>query len=470
MDCLARILEIEQSRSLWDWRVRGVHLWPLIRYQVIRDLRDHQLQYQPTLASVDRTQLLRTRRWLKLSRSLGRLRRMKKPEYGCLYIINRQDRNIDPKTGRLSQLLYDPYLQQTPNPLIIETSWPGDPEVKDLHNAPDTISEHLLWLRWGIGARLHRLSRAEHEKIDAFMQQITDLMISNDQLARFVSFLVQFVKCKQRVDLLIQRHLQNALEHRVAFVHCASYLGFRCLWTAALHDAGFRIVELQHGLITSEHLAYNYPPDAITDPKHPMRRYLPDDLLVFGPQFSQSVCFPAKKICVGPPYHSMIQQLQQSTQTKQDQILVISQGTVTDQMVTLTKDLARALPDHTILFKLHPLEIPFKSRYASLNSIPNVQVRQGENIFGLIAQCPVIVSWYSTTLFEALLFENKRIFHFEHKEVPPGLGDVFENAERLLKLIKQPDRGHSTLDPADYWADDWQENFKSFLAEHGFQP
>jgi len=462
-----RIFEIEQSRGLWDWHLRGVHLWPLIRYQVIRDLYDHQRKYQQVIASADYYQLMQTRHWLRLAKSLRRLRRIKNPEHDCLFLVNRSNRVVNPVTGNLTRLFLDPYIERAPNPLIIETSWPGDPNVQDLYDDPNTLCEHMLWLRWGIGARLHLLTRTEKDKIESFMQQITDLIISNDQLARFVAFLSRFVKCKQRIDLFITRHLQSTLKNRVAFFHCASYLGFRCLWSAALHDAGYRVIEPQHGLIARQHLAYNYPPDLIADPDHPIHRYLPDDFLVFGDRFTNCVRIPGRITSLGLPYMDMIQEIQQSVESKPENILVVSQGTVTDRMVELAGKLASAFPDRTILFKLHPQEVPFESRYKPLQSLPNVQIRTIENILELIAQCPVIVGWYSTTLCESLMFTDRRVFHLEHESVPQGIGDTFETAEQLVELIKQPDRGRSSLDANEFWAKGWPQNYDTFLNDRG---
>ena len=90
------------------------------------------------------------------------------------------------------------------------------------------------------------------------------------------------------------------------------------------------------------------------------------------------------------------------------QLLIISQGSVTDKLVSLTVELAAILPDDfRIVYKLHPGEVLFTERYSSLYNLPNVKVVTKGDLYQYIADSACVLGVYSTALYEAAGLEKQ---------------------------------------------------------------
>jgi len=257
------------------------------------------------------------------------------------------------------------------------------------------------------------------------------------------------------------------IKNKIAFVHCASYLGrITAILTKILHSAGFKVIEVQHGVVSKEDYAYNYPRSCIENKHHQCREYLPDYLLMFGDYWAKRVRTPSKKIVVGYPYlNKLSEKLIQKISPERKTILIVSQGTVTKHMVDIAKELSRAFNDYKIIFKLHPGEIPFKERYSSLKSYSNIEIIGNYNIYELIAKNNIIIGYNSTTIFEALKFPKKRIFIVENNEIPDEIGYKFSNIEELIEAIKDDTKGYPKVKSEYFWASNWEERFREFMRD-----
>ncbi|GAF86230.1 unnamed protein product, partial [marine sediment metagenome] len=220
----------------------------------------------------------------------------------------------------------------------------------------------------------------------------------------------------------------------------------------------------QHGFVSKEHYAYNYPQYCIDNNHHQCRDYLPDYLLMFGEYWAENIRIPSKKIVVGYPYlNEILNRLIEYIKPKTKSILIVSQGTVTKSMVNIAKKLSRTFTDYKIIFKLHPGEIPFKERYSLLKNLSNIEIIGNYNIFELIAKNKIIIGYNSTTLVEALKFPGKRIFILENNDVPNEIGYKFTNVEELIEAIKDNSKGYPKAKPEYFWASNWEERFQEFM-------
>ncbi|GAH25010.1 unnamed protein product, partial [marine sediment metagenome] len=177
---------------------------------------------------------------------------------------------------------------------------------------------------------------------------------------------------------------------------------------------------------------------------------------------------PSKKITIGNPhFYESIKKYKEIKEQK-DSILIISQGDITDKFVNIAKYISEKLPNYRILFKLHPGEVPFESRYKELYKYANIELAKSGDIYKYIAQFENIVACYSTAIFEALGF-NKKIFILDNdmskKKIPEDIGVRFKENEELKDLIlntKELDI-HQNLE--HYFNSNWKENYKIFLNE-----
>jgi hypothetical protein len=225
------------------------------------------------------------------------------------------------------------------------------------------------------------------------------------------------------------------------------------------------VIEPQHGFIDDWHYAYTYPPACITEPDHPCRTLLPDVLLTFGEHWSNVAQTPSEKVVIGYPYLTqMVEQTTSSIQQNDKQILVLSGHIVADRTIALVGQLSQALPDHTVVVKLHPLEVADRPRYQTRLDRPNIRVIGQADVFPLVAGSAVIVSLYATTVMvEAAAFPGKRIFCQEAHLLPAGISVPFDDGAHLVKLINTPDASMLKVDPGQFWTVGWKHNLETFL-------
>ena len=113
------------------------------------------------------------------------------------------------------------------------------------------------------------------------------------------------------------------------------------------------VVELQHGVITKEHLGYSVP-SGMT------RKLFPDYLLLFGNYWKETMDSfplpPERLITLGYPYfEEMIRE--NSLIQKEKHIIVVSQGTIGNELSKFILKLALMIDDtYKIVYKLHPGE------------------------------------------------------------------------------------------------------------------
>lgn len=258
---------------------------------------------------------------------------------------------------------------------------------------------------------------------------------------------------------LFVRKVAERVPGKKVFLNCGCYLGPNAVLSWHFHNQGFIIIEPQHGYIGPNHRAYNYPKEIFNLPG--VQEVFPDYFLTFGKKWGQDISIPSKIIPVGNKYLEDHVKTIQSQKESEKNILVVSQGTVTERMVDIAKTLAAAFPDKTIQFKLHPGEIPFKERYRELEAFKNIEIIGLENIFNLISKAKYIVGYNSTTLFEALAFPNKIIFCPPNSYTCEEKGfNLFDTSEQLIQMIRKQQGKIPDGVAEEYWSKDWESNVK----------
>jgi hypothetical protein len=221
-------------------------------------------------------------------------------------------------------------------------------------------------------------------------------------------------------------------------------------------------VELQHGIIGAEHVAYNYASGTHV-------RQFPDYLFLFSDYWRDSMripILPNRVISVGFPYYE-----QQVAQYKQERIakdttrktvLILSQLTVGQTMATLAIDLADRLSSEAfrILYKLHPAEYNiWRKRYPQLeNSSIIVIDKQEKDIYSCFAESDIQVGAYSTAIYEGFGFGLAtyilRTDAFDRVEdlCAKGYAIAFSSAEELAVLLKNETHA-ATVNAKFFWQD-----------------
>ena len=461
-----KLLEKEEKYNLWDFKGDSLHFWPLIRDRILLKHKTKEKGYTRGSYIANKYSIFSPKLWRHHLKTLYLLN-VRRDCFDVLFFNTAMLRYFNSKKKIYENRLYGKYFETFSTPLNFEYNFQGFfPSILPKSENTFIFDTLNILLKLNEEINMHTLSRVTKNDITFFLKIINLAfpgIISRGYIDMIIAKnLVNFPIKKQFYFNKILPRIRN----KIAFVNCASYLGSMSTLTKILHSAGFKVIEVQHGFVSEEHYAYNYPQSCIKNRNHKCREYLPDYLLMFGDYWAERVHTPSKKIVVGYPYLDEISnKLIKYIKPEIKSILIVSQGTVTERMVNIAKKLSRAFSDYKIIFKLHPGEIPFKERYSSLKSCTNIEIIGNYNTYELIAKNNIIVGYYSTTLFEALKFPEKRIFILENNDIPDEIGYKFFCVDELIEAIKDNSKGYPKAKPEYFWASNWEERFRDFMRD-----
>ena len=226
---------------------------------------------------------------------------------------------------------------------------------------------------------------------------------------------------------------------------------------AAAKAEGVECVEIQHGVINNNDIGYYYADQVTVD-------YFPDKIYVFGQYWKESVKFPLRdeNVCVkGFAYLKMqIEKYKHELKTN-NQILIISQGTIGRQLSKIIFEGIQELEEYELVYKLHPGEYGrWRTEYPelmSLSKLSNVRVIENddENLHHYLSKSRYVIGVYSTAIYEALAF-NCQIMVVNL----PGIEfveDLISND--VIKLIHTMSDAHKVM---------IEDNFKSISSDYLF--
>ncbi len=464
LEAIIAIMQFEKDNEefLMSAKYDAYHLYPLIRWQLC--------QFQ-----------------------LGRMLSLESPRAGAR--INKKWKAMLLRTLIKGFMNYNPFFLRNKEILVISSSALRRRIILDKHY--DIIYDPLLMiaskssavLESGLfgthriptytktvafsepGRVLSKLLRLKDKRLisnieDAFLMELNKRIEKTfgKQMSGFYRRV--FYSSLQRFFFL--KRVLRRIAPKIVFFHCGSYGGANALLINLCKQLGVVTAEFQHGYVGKYHLAYNY---SLKGEEY--SSYLPDYYLTNGQYWKDQLTrFPNQTVVIGNP-ELKFQLSERQNMTSRDEVLIVSQGTVTSRLVELTKELRKKLPSKiTMVYRLHPGEVPFEDRYNSLYSIDGIIVDKESNIFDLIKRSKAVVGFNSTTLFEALPFE-KPIYVMKDSAsdayIPQGVGKRFSSAAELADLIISDSIDHQNDDWRYYWELDWEPRFKDFLSMIGLK-
>jgi hypothetical protein len=164
---------------------------------------------------------------------------------------------------------------------------------------------------------------------------------------------------------------------------------------AAAKRAGLRVIEPQHGVISSMHPRLSWKEEI-------GGAYLPDEFWQWGSYWGEALPASVKRVTIGAPSFLT----EQRGVAKNRQLLVIGQPQQSKNIIQFVRFIAASVKNLEVVFKPHPQEKSdevlaildsFGDRPANLR----VESPTAETL-PLIAQSEFVVGVYSTALFEAV--------------------------------------------------------------------
>ncbi|MEY3561374.1 MAG: hypothetical protein RL068_526 [Actinomycetota bacterium] len=227
-------------------------------------------------------------------------------------------------------------------------------------------------------------------------------------------------------------------------------------------QAGVRVIEIQHGFISKYHPAYSYPKQRV--------QCAPNRIMVWGEYWAKSTPFAkGLKALVTGPSKQFLQQRQNvnSGSRVEGSILFTSQGALGADLMQQALHWASQLPDHKVIYRLHPNED--LADYAKFSLPKNLELsHKNPGFLELLSEAEYLVGGFSTTLYEGLSFGLKVIVlplpGYENVQAAIDRGDMFlaDLDASALELQDLLHRAKPCANPYSYYAKDF--NLKRALS------
>lgn len=427
-----RFLDIEKMHGLFDKRVDGYAFWSYMRFNVFSALQRAMMPLSES--HPDFTHRKRVKGWAFFR-----------------YVSLRKFRKI------LAYLKYNPLLALRRRPLLFALEprlMPiGDrgaiPIMLDFFveqlSLPYAVLEYASGKEYAELPSNYRTFRPFASRIRKFLckYSVRRKSVSNplrsaveDALSCIEKEFDVFLP-KKDIASLATGQMINYRIYRPVFKKYLKRLGVKCVVTSChyhplnmllgevAYEMGIRRVELMHGRVSREHIAYNLP---VREERH-----IPDDLLVWGEFWKTGTTnYPlCDTIVTGYPLFNYVRlRYPKKVSEGPKHVLFISQGNVGEKLSKLAVALADALPadSFVVRYKLHPSESKsWRSLYPWLiDSRVSVLDNRNTSVYQELAEAAVTVGAFSTALIEGFAWGVKALVL---KNCP--LSDVMQPFQKL---------------------------------------
>jgi hypothetical protein len=329
-------------------------------------------------------------------------------------------------------------------------------------------SHDWIHIQGAFGARLTRLSSRDRENTRGLIRYLKAHFPHNFEPSFWDVVQAMLVERGKRLNA--QHKCYDALFERlrpeIVFVEDGSY-GARSHIFKWARARGIATAELQHGLVSLNHPAYNYARAVAQSPRY--RQYLPEFFLTCGRYWSEQVRMPSPPLVVGNPNLSEYTKDAPASHRENGRtvVLIVSGGGVPQLLGSITLDLRRflSLSQYDIVFRPHPGEIPMvRERYYQLGQA-GIRIDLSTDLYESISQSHVVAGEMSTVLFEALAFA-KPVFALDHDygrlQFSGQWFPRFKTAEDLVTLVRDGFRTEP-FDIQHIWQQNWRDRYLEFI-------
>jgi hypothetical protein len=467
---LNKLLSLETEELLnYKFSEHDFLMWPIVRAHVL-----NQIYLAHTNSSISTARSEKLKFYEKISYLYNTIKGspFKYSNYKIIFLLSQTACSVK-KKGKYFNRLHDYFALEYPaSTLIIEKS------VRKKYTLPryfDSVAfEDYMNIKARFETKFKRPKGKDVDTIKLFIKYLATLFQDYLDCLDFQKISSKLLKYAVRHAILYQSYIDlfKKLKPAIIFVYLASGGRSRIFAIKAAKELGIKVGEFQHGAVTLAHPYYNYGKCIFVSTEY--KEYLPDYLLTWGAFWNNNMIHPSKKIIIGNPHFTIKQgehnQIKKIKTDEKNVVLVVSQGTITYNLVEITKGLSERLysKKYEIIFRLHPGEVPFIDRYKDLYSLPNVKISKNGDIYDLLFCCDYIIACYSTVIFEGLGFK-KPVFVLDNSWsrvfIPAVVGKWFKNVDELYDLIISTDPASSEINTntEQYFASSWQKNYRDFI-------
>ncbi len=305
-----------------------------------------------------------------------------------------------------------------------------------------------------------------HSALEEILRHYNSDAKIDDIVSSIVNQILLFKISKRLYEKTIRK-----IHPRVIVEEC-HYSFVKMVCNQIAHENGIPVIELQHGTMHEDHIAYQYADDAVDIP------LLPDYIFTFSDYWNRVVNLPktrTKLISTGFPYFEKGVKKAKREVIRSDNrttIIFISPGLETS-LPEIAIDIARRLDNNSyrIIYKLHPLEYNMSDIELAELIRGDIELVRGPEpkLYDLFAQSNIQVSTFSTAIYEGFGFDLKTYILDEgwastmKTLVDEGYATFFSSTDELIKQISR-----DAIDKRDnmvmrFWKNNAIENMKREL-------
>lgn len=395
-----KFLQFEEKNNLFELKIVGTLLWPIIRFRVYSLLYQYinntQLNH-PKKSKYQSFFLILKSFYISIVKSPFFLHHKNT-------IIFNHPRKIRNKNG-FFECKYTEYLTNSDS-YVFETPF------QDKHFTPtQTPNLYYLDLILSIGrinsilSKFRYIKKEDRRKIYSLQQII------------FKEFKVIIPNFRKLIIQLLFKHkailvLANIVLKRIRprqIILAVAYSDINMPFVEQAKKMEIKVIEQQHGIMGQTHIAYNFL-------KKQDFNWFPDEIWVWNKFWAESTRFPISEECIKVKNFPFLDKFKKNHIVKGDhlkQILIVSQGPYSDILIDLTLKLNNNInrKEYQIAFKPHPSELGANSKNIKLLLEQNIPVLTDNNIYSIFNESTCQIGVNSTALFEGIEFGLKTFIY-----------------------------------------------------------
>lgn len=465
-----KFLEIEKKYNLNYLEIEGINFWQYARFEIWNDMLCKEMlslneAHRIGLHVPIKSMLFYF--WKSIfSYYLAERRKVD------ICFLNHERRVFG--NGYYDCMYTEKLVEKYPNSIVLEKPY-------NYKHLQPTRTKNLYYTDWiviigNVYQKIHfKLKSAKYRKVvddikrqlEMPYQELKDAYQMNVSLERIAN------KCAERYFLCkIQYPLYEKLlrKFQPKLIVEVCHYGRQCmLVNEVAKKLNIPTIELQHGAISKDVVAYNYEVE-LEVPQ------LPTNIFVFSEFWKEFVKMPIPEErirAVGFPYfdNKVIEYKAIERKDSRKTVLFISQGPIGNQLSQFAVELSKRLDtkEYKIIYKLHPGEYAdWKEHYIELaNSGIEVIDNYENNMYYFFSQSDIQIGVYSTALYEGIGFGLETYIYnttyadmdIIEKLIDKGYAKKVSTVEEILTNLKTENRNVTT---AGLWE---MDSFKNLSRE-----
>jgi hypothetical protein len=462
------INSLEDDTGILNYRLSsGELVWPLVRHGVITSILNHnnKLDIAHSSGAVSKVALLKT----LITSIIKTPFRIKK---GSVIFFNSGITNIKTEDdGKYFNRVTDPFYFQFKKgeARLIESTAFKVLRMPRVHNG--VYPQFTLSLLAKLKRKSARLGPSEFASLSDIVGYI-----ENKLAARKINFSKSEVKTIVIDNVLnyisgrqVYRSFVISKKPKIIFLEDASY-GNNAPILLAAKDNNIKVIELQHGFVNNEHIAYNLG-SGISGVSE-IARYFPDYYFAYGRFWSNSINIPSTSLSIGNPFLTQSVSKFESIGHKSESgrtILFLSSGVTINETNDFLKVLAPVsdVKGYRIVFRPHPSESnSVVDRYKPALDL-GISVSTNSALYTDIASASIVIGELSTALFEALAFSNKRCyllwssFTKSYLDHPMHMQTI--DSDTVGRIFEEPGAQTNEAQGSYFWETNWETRFQEAM-------